>query len=67
MLCFLGFKGCIKMVNLQGRLKSNRKLSAELTFNFQIEAIGECTFVVCVRVCARGIEMSIIYYYNYYS
>ncbi|XP_031435235.1 mitogen-activated protein kinase kinase kinase kinase 3 isoform X2 [Clupea harengus] len=30
---------CIKMVNLQGRLKSNRKLSAELTFNFQIEAI----------------------------
>ncbi|KAG9344307.1 hypothetical protein JZ751_010976 [Albula glossodonta] len=31
--------GCIKIVNLQGRLKSNRKLSAELTFNFQIEAI----------------------------
>ncbi|KAI1894658.1 hypothetical protein AGOR_G00118030 [Albula goreensis] len=30
---------CIKIVNLQGRLKSNRKLSAELTFNFQIEAI----------------------------
>ncbi|XP_062375942.1 mitogen-activated protein kinase kinase kinase kinase 3 isoform X2 [Sardina pilchardus] len=30
---------CIKMVNLEGRLKSNRKLSAELTFNFQIEAI----------------------------
>ncbi|XP_063047389.1 mitogen-activated protein kinase kinase kinase kinase 3 [Engraulis encrasicolus] len=30
---------CIKMVNLHGRLKSNRKLSAELTFNFQIEAI----------------------------
>ncbi|KAL7861523.1 hypothetical protein SRHO_G00129640 [Serrasalmus rhombeus] len=30
---------CIKMVNLQGRLKSNKKLSAELTFNFQIEAI----------------------------
>uniref|UniRef100_A0A8C7VBB2 Mitogen-activated protein kinase kinase kinase kinase n=1 Tax=Oncorhynchus mykiss TaxID=8022 RepID=A0A8C7VBB2_ONCMY len=31
--------GCIKIVNLQGRLKSSRKLSAELTFNFQIEAI----------------------------
>ncbi|XP_068184356.1 mitogen-activated protein kinase kinase kinase kinase 3-like isoform X4 [Antennarius striatus] len=29
---------CIKIVNLQGRLKSSRKLSAELTFNFQIEA-----------------------------
>uniref|UniRef100_A0A8C9TA29 Mitogen-activated protein kinase kinase kinase kinase n=1 Tax=Scleropages formosus TaxID=113540 RepID=A0A8C9TA29_SCLFO len=27
------------IVNLQGRLKSNRKLSAELTFNFQIESI----------------------------
>ncbi|KAF5904196.1 mitogen-activated protein kinase kinase kinase kinase 3 isoform X2, partial [Clarias magur] len=30
---------CIKMVNLQGQLKSSKKLSAELTFNFQIEAI----------------------------
>ncbi|XP_035376666.1 mitogen-activated protein kinase kinase kinase kinase 3 isoform X6 [Electrophorus electricus] len=30
---------CIKIVNLQGRLKSSRKLSSELTFNFQIEAI----------------------------
>lgn len=33
--------GCIKIVNLQGRLKSSRKLSAELTFNFQIENIGK--------------------------
>uniref|UniRef100_A0A8C7GPL9 Mitogen-activated protein kinase kinase kinase kinase n=1 Tax=Oncorhynchus kisutch TaxID=8019 RepID=A0A8C7GPL9_ONCKI len=33
------FFWCIKIVNLQGRLKSSRKLSAELTFNFQIEAI----------------------------
>lgn len=32
--------GCIKIVNLQGRLKSSRKLSAELTFNFQIESTG---------------------------
>ncbi|TRY62289.1 hypothetical protein DNTS_025840, partial [Danionella cerebrum] len=32
---------CIKIVNLQGRLKSSRKLSAELTFNFQIESIGQ--------------------------
>ncbi|XP_068088258.1 mitogen-activated protein kinase kinase kinase kinase 3 isoform X5 [Hyperolius riggenbachi] len=30
---------CIKIVNLQGRLKSSRKLSAELTFDFQIESI----------------------------
>ncbi|XP_066552653.1 mitogen-activated protein kinase kinase kinase kinase 3 isoform X1 [Amia ocellicauda] len=30
---------CIKIVNLLGRLKSSRKLSAELTFNFQIESI----------------------------
>ncbi|XP_035260045.1 mitogen-activated protein kinase kinase kinase kinase 3 isoform X6 [Anguilla anguilla] len=30
---------CIKIVNLQGRLKSSKKLSAELTFNFQIESI----------------------------
>ncbi|KAK7821591.1 hypothetical protein U0070_014471 [Myodes glareolus] len=31
---------CIKIVNLQGRLKSSRKLSSELTFDFQIESIG---------------------------
>uniref|UniRef100_A0A672K597 Mitogen-activated protein kinase kinase kinase kinase 3 n=1 Tax=Sinocyclocheilus grahami TaxID=75366 RepID=A0A672K597_SINGR len=31
---------CIKLVNLQGRLKSNRKLSTELTFNFQIELLS---------------------------
>ncbi|XP_044047229.1 mitogen-activated protein kinase kinase kinase kinase 3-like isoform X2 [Siniperca chuatsi] len=30
---------CIKIVNLQGKLKSSKKLSAELTFNFQIELI----------------------------
>uniref|UniRef100_A0A7N8XN45 non-specific serine/threonine protein kinase n=1 Tax=Mastacembelus armatus TaxID=205130 RepID=A0A7N8XN45_9TELE len=30
---------CIKIVNLQGKLKSNKKLLAELTFNFQIESI----------------------------
>lgn len=38
---YLCFTGCIKIVNLQGRLKSSRKLSAELTFNFQIESIGK--------------------------
>ncbi|KAM4603436.1 mitogen-activated protein kinase kinase kinase kinase 3 [Polymixia lowei] len=30
---------CIKIVNLEGRLKSSRNLSAQLTFSFQIEAI----------------------------
>uniref|UniRef100_A0A667WC09 Mitogen-activated protein kinase kinase kinase kinase n=1 Tax=Myripristis murdjan TaxID=586833 RepID=A0A667WC09_9TELE len=30
---------CIKIVNLQGKLKSSKKLSAELTFNFQIESV----------------------------
>uniref|UniRef100_A0A3Q1ILG7 Mitogen-activated protein kinase kinase kinase kinase n=1 Tax=Anabas testudineus TaxID=64144 RepID=A0A3Q1ILG7_ANATE len=30
---------CIKIVNLQGKLKSSKKLLAELTFNFQIESI----------------------------
>ncbi|XP_075564260.1 mitogen-activated protein kinase kinase kinase kinase 3 isoform X5 [Pelecanus crispus] len=30
---------CIKIVNLQGRLKSSRKMSSELTFDFQIESI----------------------------
>ncbi|KAM9315878.1 mitogen-activated protein kinase kinase kinase kinase 3 isoform 2-T2 [Gastrophryne carolinensis] len=30
---------CIKIVNLQGRLKSSRKLASELTFDFQIESI----------------------------
>ncbi|XP_020650406.1 mitogen-activated protein kinase kinase kinase kinase 3 isoform X4 [Pogona vitticeps] len=30
---------CIKIVNLQGRLKSSRKLSSELTFDFHIESI----------------------------
>ncbi|KAL6462111.1 hypothetical protein MHYP_G00302560 [Metynnis hypsauchen] len=31
--------GCIKIVNLQGRLKSSKKLSAELTFDFHIESV----------------------------
>ncbi|XP_030346574.1 mitogen-activated protein kinase kinase kinase kinase 3 isoform X14 [Strigops habroptila] len=30
---------CIKIVSLQGKLKSSRKLSSELTFDFQIESI----------------------------
>lgn len=33
--------GCIKIVNLQGKIKSSKKFSAELTFNFQIEATGK--------------------------
>lgn len=41
--------GCIKIVNLQGRLKSSRKLSSELTFDFQIESIGKLVFVISVE------------------
>lgn len=41
--------GCIKIVNLQGRLKSSRKLSAELTFNFQIEATGKSNQATFLR------------------
>lgn len=37
--------GCIKIVNLQGKLKSSKKLSAELTFNFQIESIGKPLYI----------------------
>ena len=40
-VCSLFPVGCIKIVNLEGKLKSSKKLSAELTFNFQIEAIGK--------------------------
>ncbi|NWZ24426.1 M4K3 kinase, partial [Asarcornis scutulata] len=42
---------CIKIVNLQGRLKSSRKLSSELTFDFQIESIGKlCSLLlVCLQ------------------
>uniref|UniRef100_A0A8C3RQW0 non-specific serine/threonine protein kinase n=1 Tax=Chelydra serpentina TaxID=8475 RepID=A0A8C3RQW0_CHESE len=38
-LVCLDCKFYIKIVNLQGRLKSSRKLSSELTFDFQIESI----------------------------
>ncbi|NXR19691.1 M4K3 kinase, partial [Cinclus mexicanus] len=39
---------CIKIVNLQGKLKSSRKLSSELTFDFQIESI-----VLFLLVCLQ--------------
>lgn len=45
--------GCIKIVNLQGRLKSSRKLSSELTFDFQIESIGKLVFVISVEYLIR--------------
>uniref|UniRef100_A0AAR2J735 Mitogen-activated protein kinase kinase kinase kinase n=1 Tax=Pygocentrus nattereri TaxID=42514 RepID=A0AAR2J735_PYGNA len=38
-LVCLDRKCCFKLIQFQCRLKSNKKLSAELTFNFQIEAI----------------------------
>ncbi|NXT57208.1 M4K3 kinase, partial [Pluvianellus socialis] len=44
---------CIKIVNLQGRLKSSRKLSSELTFDFQIESIGKLDFCYLLPVCLQ--------------
>ncbi|NXB73119.1 M4K3 kinase, partial [Donacobius atricapilla] len=46
---------CIKIVNLQGRLKSSRKLSSELTFDFQIESIGKLGSLLCsfLPVCLQ--------------
>jgi len=41
--------GCIKIVNLQGRLKSSRKLSSELTFDFQIESIGKLDLIINIE------------------
>ncbi|NXD02149.1 M4K3 kinase, partial [Certhia familiaris] len=43
---------CIKIVNLQGRLKSSRKLSSELTFDFQIESIADSN-VLFLPVCLQ--------------
>lgn len=31
----------LKIVNLQGRLKSNKKLASELSFDFCIESVGK--------------------------
>lgn len=43
------YLGCIKIVNLQGRLKSSRKLSSELTFDFQIESIGKLALIIHIE------------------
>lgn len=32
----------MKIVNLQGKLKSSKKLASELSFDFCIESVGEC-------------------------
>lgn len=34
----------LKIVNLQGRLKSNKKLASELSFDFSIECVGELSY-----------------------
>lgn len=31
----------LKIVNLQGKLKSNKKLASELSFDFCIESVGK--------------------------
>uniref|UniRef100_A0A669P3M0 non-specific serine/threonine protein kinase n=1 Tax=Phasianus colchicus TaxID=9054 RepID=A0A669P3M0_PHACC len=52
---------CIKIVNLQGRLKSSRKLSSELTFDFQIESIGKSGSVTsfCLYDMGKGREVKV--------
>jgi len=31
----------VKIVNLQGKLKSNKKLASELSFDFCVDSVGE--------------------------
>lgn len=40
-LQFLSFKDLVKVVNLQGKLKSSRRQPAELVFDFKIDSIGK--------------------------
>ena len=35
----------VKVVNMNGKLKSSRKQAAELHFDFQVESIGEKTLL----------------------
>lgn len=41
-------------MNLQGRLKSSRKLSSELTFDFQIESIGKLGSIISLEYPCRS-------------
>lgn len=41
----------LKIVNLQGRLKSNKKLASELSFDFSIECVGELSYRRGLRKC----------------
>lgn len=41
----------LKIVNLQGRLKSNKKLASELSFDFCIESVGELSNRTDVSWC----------------
>lgn len=41
----------LKIVNLQGRLKSNKKLASELSFDFSIECVGELSYRRDLRKC----------------
>lgn len=49
----------LKIVNLQGRLKSNKKLASELSFDFCIGSVGK--LLDCVGLClCKEIELFII-------
>ena len=41
-VCLVHFSENLKIVNLQGRLKSNKKLASELSFEFCIGSVGKC-------------------------
>ncbi|NWW25316.1 M4K3 kinase, partial [Falcunculus frontatus] len=56
---------CIKIVNLQGRLKSSRKLSSELTFDFQIESIGELGFIISCSFLPVCLQDSVLAFWKH--
>ncbi|NWW64778.1 M4K3 kinase, partial [Ifrita kowaldi] len=56
---------CIKIVNLQGRLKSSRKLSSELTFDFQIESIGKLGFIISCSFLPVCLQDSVLAFWKH--
>ncbi|NXE39285.1 M4K3 kinase, partial [Ptilorrhoa leucosticta] len=56
---------CIKIVNLQGRLKSSRKLSSELTFDFQIESIGKLAFIISCSFLPVCLQDSVLAFWKH--
>lgn len=65
----------MRVVNLKGKLKSSRKQSSELHFDFKVESLGKLEFlkfdVKCLNVChimynkRQGNHIKYIYIYKY--